>query len=356
MNLAVKRPLHSTGVSGLVAAGLGAVVVVAVHLDGRAHLLNPPDSFFTPWHGVLYGGVTALFGWLLIAGRAHGRRTGARFRMPEGYGLALAGAALFLAGGAADLVWHTVFGIEFGIDALLSPAHLWLFTAAALMLSGPVRAALASGARPTGPRLAAAELAVTSLAGVAGFALSFLSAYFTDAPTRALPHFPEGTPEHAAVEVPAAWGLASYLVTSLVLAVPVAWLVLRWRLPFGTVTTFASGLALLATVLGDFDRAYQVGAAALGGLAVDAFLHFAARRRVSSRIQAIVAAGLLPAVAWTAQLVAMANVEGVQWPAALIGGVVTLSALLSALAGGFLAAPTDMQGPARLAARPNHNA
>ena len=349
--MSVKRLWYSTGVSDLIAAGLGAIVVVAVHLDGRAHLLNLPDSFFTPWHGVLYGGVTALFAWLLIAGRIHGRRAGGRFRMPDGYGLALAGAVLFLAGGAADLVWHSAFGIESGIDALLSPAHLWLFTAAALMLSGPVRAALARGLRPTGLRLVAAVLAVTSLAGVAAFALSFLSAYFTDAPTRALPYFPEGTPEHAAVEVPASWGLASYLITSLVLALPVAWLVLRWRLPFGAITAFGSALALLATVLGDFHRTYQLAATALAGLAVDAFLQIAAWRQVPSRTQAIVAAGLLPAVTWTAQLAAMATVEGVQWPAALIGGVVTLSALLSALAGGFLAAPTRKDAsPPRLAA------
>src|SRR5262249_51465464 len=109
-----------------------------------------------------------------------------------------------------------------------------------------VRAALARRATRTPPTragLAAGASAVASLAGLAGFVLGFLSAYFTDAPTRALPHFPEGTPEHAAVEVPASWGLASYLVTSLVLAVPLAWLILRWRLPFGAVPGYAAGLA-----------------------------------------------------------------------------------------------------------------
>ena len=158
-----------------------------------------------------------------------------------------------------------MFGIESGIEALLSPTHLWLFVAGALMLSGPIRAALArrdTGAAPTGPGLAAAVLAATSLAGLAGFALSFLSAYLTDAPSQPVPHFPEGTAEHAAVEIPASWGLASYLVTSLVLAMPLAYLILRWRLPFGTVTCYATSLALLAVTLADFHRLYAVPATA----------------------------------------------------------------------------------------------
>src|SRR5262249_59182550 len=65
------------------------------------------------------------------------------------------------------------------------------------------------------------------------------------------------------------------------------------------------------------------------------------------RVQAVVAAGLLPAVAWTAQLAGMAYAEGVGWPAELVGGVVVLSALLSALAAGLLAAPAeDARSPA----------
>ncbi len=117
-----------------IAALLGATIVIAIYLDGRAHLLNLPDSFFTWWHALLYGGVTALTGWLLIIGRDYGRQQGRTFAMPPGYRAPLAGAALFLAGGVADLVWHTIFGIEAGLEALLSPSHLLLFAAGALLL------------------------------------------------------------------------------------------------------------------------------------------------------------------------------------------------------------------------------
>jgi hypothetical protein len=205
---------------------------------------------------------------------------------------------------------------------------------------------------PTGPGLTAAVVAATSLAGLAGFALSFLSAYLTDAPSRPVPHFPEGTAEHAAVEIPASWGLASYLVTSLVLAVPLAYLILRWRLPFGTVTGYATSLALLAVTLADLHHLYAVAATALAGLGVDAFLLAARRRGIAARTQAVVAAALLPALAWSGQLVGIATSQRLAWPAELVAGVVALSTLLSALAAGFLAAPPTTTPPAQRAPQP----
>lgn len=349
----VRRPAGDSGpvsprpaVQDLVAAGFGAVVVVAVHLDGRAHLLNMPDGFLTPWHGLLYGGVLALIGWLLVIGRAHGGRWAGLLAMPVGYGLALAGGGLFLVGGGLDLLWHTAFGIESGIDALVSPSHLWLFTAGALLLSGPVRAVSARrrvDPAPTGPALAAVLLGVASLAGLAGFVLAFLSAYTNDAPSRPMPHYPEGTPEHAAVEIPASWGLASYVITSLVLAVPLAWLILRARLPFGAATAYAAGLALLGVTVVDFEGFYGVAAGGLAGLVVDTFLLVAHRRGVKPRVRAVVSAGLLPAVGWTAQLAGIAYTDGIGWSAELVAGVVVLSSLLSALAAVFLATPVDQE-------------
>jgi hypothetical protein len=320
----------------VVAALLGAAVVVAIHLDGRAHVLNLPDSFFTWWHALLYGSVTALAGWLLVIGWAEGARSGRLFAMPAGYRLSLAGAGLFLAGGVADLLWHGAFGVEAGVDALLSPSHLVLFTAGALMLAGPVRAARA-GADSTG--LAAVVVAVTSLAGLAAFALSYLSAYFTDAPARAVPHYPEGTPEHSAVEVPASWGLASFLVTGLVLALPLAYLVLRWRLPFGAVTGYAAALSLLAVTLIDWQRLYAVAVTAAAGLIVDVILAVGQRRGWPVRTRAVVAAAALPGLALAGLLIGEAVAETVAWPAALTAGVVVLSAGLAALGAGFLAAP-----------------
>jgi hypothetical protein len=109
-----------------------------LYLDGWAHTHALPNTFFTPWHGVIYSGflVAALF---LVTSfvRQHLRHQ----RMPTGYGLSLIGAGLFLVGGVADLLWHTFLGIEANLSAEYSPPHLVLATAGVLIATGPLRAA-----------------------------------------------------------------------------------------------------------------------------------------------------------------------------------------------------------------------
>jgi hypothetical protein len=109
--------------------------VTGLYLDGYAHTHELPDTFFTPWHGVIYSGylVAALFlvGTFLLR----------RFRsMPTGYGLSLIGAGVFFIGGVADLIWHTFLGIEANLAAEYSPPHLVLATAGLLIATGPLAA------------------------------------------------------------------------------------------------------------------------------------------------------------------------------------------------------------------------
>ena len=111
-------------------------------LDGWAHnnLSSSLESFFTPWHAVFYTGFLAVavyHGWLLW----HHRRQGFAWRtaLPMGYELSLLGLIIFAAGGVGDMLWHEIFGIETGIEALFSPTHLLLATGIALVVAGPMR-------------------------------------------------------------------------------------------------------------------------------------------------------------------------------------------------------------------------
>jgi hypothetical protein len=117
--------------------------MAGIFLDGWAHTHGRADeTFFTPWHAVLYSGHLAATAYLFIAFVRNVMR-GSTWRqaLPAGYGLSLFGGMLFAIGGLGDLIWHTLFGIEQNVEALLSPTHLLLAFAGALIVSGPLRAA-----------------------------------------------------------------------------------------------------------------------------------------------------------------------------------------------------------------------
>ena len=87
-----------------------------------------------------------------------------RRALPSGYGLSLVGAVLFGVGGALDLVWHSLFGIEADVAALMSPTHLLLIGSATLIATGPLRAAWRRPTRRVGwPAVLSATLLLSVL-------------------------------------------------------------------------------------------------------------------------------------------------------------------------------------------------
>ncbi len=65
-------------------------------LDNWAHAhIATLDTFFTPWHGVLYSGYAACAAVLEVRWVREGS-------LPDGYGLSVAGCALFAVG-----AWRT---------------------------------------------------------------------------------------------------------------------------------------------------------------------------------------------------------------------------------------------------------
>ena len=114
-----------------------------VFVDGWAHthILNQIDTFFTPWHALFYGGFILSSGVLFIELIKNHKNGYPWLRaLPREYFFALGGVVIFGIGGVADLIWHTVFGIEAGLDALLSPSHMMLAFGGAVMSSAPFHA------------------------------------------------------------------------------------------------------------------------------------------------------------------------------------------------------------------------
>ena len=335
---------QSTLPEDAVFAILGLIVVSSVYADGRAHILGLPDSFFTPWHAFLYGGLTLLILWLAVMSRRAARRSSAQgfMTIPVGYGHAAIGAALFALGGVADMIWHLIFGIEFGIDALLSPSHLLLFIGGGMLLSGP----LLAFRRREESRLPAripALLAVIGITGVAAFALSFLSAFLAHAPTIPLSHEPEGTEAHFVSEGLASAGLGSFIVTSLVLVVPAVYL-LRVRAWFpGALTVLVTAVAVMASSLTGFRNLETVVAAFISAAVLDIGV-IVFRRRTSERVLELLVAAALPLLVWTGQLIAIAARQGLGWSEDMSSGVVLVSALVSFLVVFIVDRPSTRSG------------
>lgn len=156
-------------------------ILIGLFLDGWFHIHRPDgESFFTPWHGILYSGVAATVLVHLLQQRKAGGIT-------PGYGPSLVGGLVVGAAGFVDGVWHTVFGVEADLNALLSPPHLLLITAGTLVFAGPLRAALRApaGARGGLPTAFSAAFVVTGLGFFTQYSNPFTQVYAETADTAA---------------------------------------------------------------------------------------------------------------------------------------------------------------------------
>jgi len=96
-------------------------------IDSSAHtyLIDDIETFFTPWHGVLYSGYA--FSVLVVI---YIKNIMKDYKFDVG----VLGAVIFGIGGASDAIWHTLLGIETGVEPLITPSHLMLFLGSFLML------------------------------------------------------------------------------------------------------------------------------------------------------------------------------------------------------------------------------
>ncbi|MFC4950987.1 hypothetical protein [Pseudonocardia sp. GCM10023141] len=322
----------------LLTAVFGVWMIVGLFTDGWAHLNLPGlETFFTPWHGLLYSGFAAGAAWLAVLA-LRGRRTALPWAraLPPGYGLAAVGVVLFGAGGVGDMVWHIVFGVEIGIDALLSPTHLVLLTGASLMLTAPLRAIWrrpVTGGRSTLRGELPAVLALALVTALASFFLLYVSVFTNPAAAAGeLTRIPERAPGHEAAELPAIAGLAGYLVTTVLLVAPLLLAERLGRRPRGATALVVGMVAWLSVVVGGFTPLGIAMASAVTAAAgvVDFVIHTIDQTSLARTTKLAVSAAALPVLIWPAQLAAVAVTEGVRWPVELWSGVVVLSALVAA--------------------------
>ena len=310
---------------------LSGALVGGAHLDAWAHEHGRVDNtFFTPWHGVLYSALLAVGAFLVVTFlRNVLRGYDWRRALPAGYGLSLLGVLVFVAGGVGDMIWHILFGVENDLEALLSPTHLLLALAWVLIGGGPLRAAWQrveetpeEGWTAQFPKI---------------FALAFILSTFTFFTVYANPfaHVLAAGTQPGQDEFAKALGVVGFLVQPALLMGMLLLALRRWALPFGSLTLVITLNTALLSVM--HDAYVMIPVAALAGLLADALLNRlqpSAERPVALRIFAFA----VPAILYALYFVTLLLTAGIAWSTHLWAGAIVLAGAVGVLLS-YLAVP-----------------
>lgn len=297
--------------------GFGAAIAGGAHLDSWAHghIAATLETFFTPWHALLYASLAATTAFLVVRAAWTGARPWHWARaLPDGYSLALVGCVLFGVLGVLDMTWHLTFGIERSFQALISPTHLGLMFSAGLIVSGPLVAAWRRPGRRVGwSAVASATLTLSLLT----FFFQFDSPYTSQ--WSAVPQ-PTDLPAESAEEL----GILGIIVYAASLMGVMLSLVRRFDLPLGSLTFLTGVNAAFVTMIHGADLIIVVGV--FGGLVADALLVLL--RPSPARLRQLRAfAFLVPALTFALYFFGLIRVDGVWWPVHLWAGAPLVAGL-----------------------------
>ena len=324
----------------LIALALAAWVLLGGYVDGIAHVNGATDdTFFTPFHLLLYSGMLAK-GVFLAGMQLRNVSRGHHWlqALPRGYLTSLLGIVMMATAGFLDFLWHTAFGIEADIEASVSPPHLLLACSALVFMSGPLRALWGRAEAYRGwaqlfPAIASALLVYSILSLFTQFAhaISWVGLYT-----------PGGAPDELLLRDHAM--TAKVVFPSLLMSGMVLLLLRRWALPFGAVTFLLVGNSVLMFLLrsaGHGGENWLVLLAPLvAGLIGDLLLRGQQRPRIAA-LPLRAFAFLLPFSYHVAFFVILQWTGGIWWTIHMWTGVSVLAGIFG-LALSFVAVPPPL--------------
>lgn len=310
-----------------------------VFVDGYAHghIDETLETFFTPWHALLYSGFVACaawFAWLTYRNYRLGWR--GRGAIPQGYGSGVIGVLIFAFGGVFDMIWHLIFGIEVGIEALYSPSHLFLFVGGTLIVASPLKRAWVNRTeeRETSPRFMQLLPALVSLAFATSFIAFFAMNFWA---------FNQGYPsqeynerlmslggmrlQHYMYEQGRVQGISNILITNAILIIPVVWLLKRWNPPLGSFTLLMTIPTVFMSVLEGFNNYSMIAVGIIAGLTADLIWRLLRMTPVGLRTHFFL--GLLSAIIWSLYFLIIELHGSVAWEPEFWGGAIVLATLSS---------------------------
>jgi hypothetical protein len=301
-------------------------LMAGLFLDGYAHsnLIEELESFLTPWHAVFYSGFVATALWVTwTIAKRFGDGDGFREAIPPGYGLSVIGIGVFVLGGVGDAVWHTILGIEQGIDTLLSPTHLLLFLGIFLIMTTPIRSAFL---RDGGGTLSGLDrYSVTLSATLTTALLAFFFFYIWAPGHAAWAQQPFDGPTGEG-ELFVALGIGGILVSNLILLGPLSAILARWGPPIGLVTlTWGASSALTAAAF-DLDLGLALAVGVAGGLGADGIIHLT-DAGPASRVGTTLTLVIAPICSWSIYFLGIGMSGRLQWPPEIWGGAILFAAL-----------------------------
>ncbi|WP_328477518.1 hypothetical protein OHA21_24710 [Actinoplanes sp. NBC_00393] len=230
-----------------------AWLVIGLQLDAYAHATTPElETFWTPWHGVLYSGIAASGFTLLwiMRSRLPGVPTyRSLLALPNALRIPLAGMAFLLVGGGVDTLWHNVFGIERDMEIFVSPSHEFIILGMVLVAMGP---ALMLATGPS-PRLG---LGGAFLVGISTlFAVLPVHIYSLHASSIGFRHLGSGA-DPVPIFSPDAQLIHGYVFSTILLLLPFIIIGRRWPLPIGLPSILVAIIAVLMHLMFDSQDAW----------------------------------------------------------------------------------------------------
>ncbi|MEU8229092.1 hypothetical protein AB0C12_05730 [Actinoplanes sp. NPDC048967] len=308
-----------------------AWLVSGLQLDAYAHATTPElETFWTPWHGVLYSGI-AVSGltlvWLMRPRLPVIPTYSTVLALPNALRIPIAGMALLLVGGGVDTLWHNVFGIEQGLEIFVSPSHELIILGMALVAAGP---ALMLAGQP-GRGLSVADGTLATMSAL----LSVLPLHIYSLHASALGTMYYGEPGDGTVRIFSfdAQVMHGYLFSTVLLFLPILIMGRRWRLPIGVPTVLVAVPAVLMHLMFSSDAGWWLALTVAGAAAgAELVLRLAGRVvRWSADARWFAAGVVAPLIVWGTVLVVAAQTVGVGWNVHMVSGLLTLVAITGGL-------------------------